>query len=45
MAVYVVIGSSNPQAIKQTIMVQYGATHYEITANAWVVNDPGTSCE
>jgi hypothetical protein len=43
MAVYAVVGTSNPQAIKQSIVAQYGANHYEVAGNAWFVNDAGTS--
>ncbi len=43
MAVYAVIGSGNPVAIKASIVAQYGANHYEVTTNAWFVNDPGTT--
>jgi hypothetical protein len=43
MAVYAVVGSGNTQAIKQSIVAQYGANHYEVAPYAWFVSDPGTS--
>jgi len=43
MAVFAVIGSGNPVAIKQAIVAQYGANHYEFAPNAWLVPDAGTT--
>jgi hypothetical protein len=43
MAVFAVIGSMNPAAIKQAIVRQYGANHYEFTPSTWFVPDAGTS--
>ncbi|MGO9991136.1 MAG: hypothetical protein ACLPTF_01295 [Steroidobacteraceae bacterium] len=39
MAVYAVIASNNAPAIKQSIVAQYGANHFEFTSNVWFVSD------
>jgi|HubBroStandDraft_6_1064221.scaffolds.fasta_scaffold202639_3 hypothetical protein len=43
MSVFAVIGSTNPNAIKDAIVKQYGANHYQFAENAWFVPDNGTS--
>jgi hypothetical protein len=43
MALYVVIGTINAPAIKAQIVAQYGANHFEITTNAWLLTDVGTT--
>ena len=43
MAVYAVIGNGNTAAVKQAVVTQYGANHYELTPYAWLVNDVGTT--
>jgi hypothetical protein len=43
MATFAVIGTGNPAAIKQAIVAQYGANHYEFASYAWFVQDAGTT--
>jgi hypothetical protein len=43
MAVFVVIGTVNPEAIKSAVVAQYGANHYEFSPTSWFVSDAGTT--
>ncbi len=43
MAVFAIVGSSKPELIKNAVVRQYGANHYEFTSNVWLVQDAGTT--
>lgn len=43
MSVFAIIGTYNPAAIKNAIVAQYGANHYEVATNAWFVSDSGST--
>jgi hypothetical protein len=43
MPVFAIIAKSKPEAVGQSIIEQYGATHYQFTDNVWFVPDSGTS--
>jgi hypothetical protein len=43
MAVFAVIGSANPEAVKKAVVRQYGASHYEFASNMWFISDTGTT--
>lgn len=43
MAVFAIIGTGNPTAIKAAIVAQYGLNHYEFSPNAWFVTDGGST--
>jgi hypothetical protein len=43
MAVYAVIASHNPEAVKALIITQYGASHYQVSQSAWFITDTGTT--
>jgi hypothetical protein len=43
MAVFAIIGTENPAAMKAAIVAQYGLNHYEFAPNAWFVSDGGTT--
>lgn len=43
MAVFVIIGTVNPAAIKSAVVTQYGANHFEFSPSSWFVSDAGTT--
>ena len=45
MAVFVVIGAVNSEAIKTAVVAQYGANHYEFSPTSWFVSDAATTKE
>jgi hypothetical protein len=43
MADFVIIGYLNPDAIRQSIVRQYGENHYQFTPSSWFISDVGTT--
>jgi hypothetical protein len=43
MSVFVVIGRTNPNSIREAVVRQYGANHYQFSESSWFVQDNGTT--
>jgi hypothetical protein len=43
MAVFAIIGRDHPGALRDAIITQYGANHFEFAENAWFIPDNGTT--
>ena len=43
MALYAIIALSEPEKLKQAVITQYGANHYEFGRSTWFVADDGSS--
>jgi hypothetical protein len=43
MSVFAIIGSKGPELLGEAIVTQYGASHYELASNVWLVSDSGST--
>lgn len=43
MSVFAIIGTTNPPAVGAAVAKQYGASHYQLAANVWLVHDVGNT--